>query len=281
MLFQLVEGRDLDGLLLELVERVPWDTLAAALEGDRQWFTFSTTPSQMATSSVEQMTTSPALQAPPPPPQALEEAQSNMDLSPDFEDSVQPPSQVIIETVPTHSPQTDGEEPMDTREDRNTGEKDLDGDQVGDGGVDEQENDVDEMVSRLDNAVQPSRASPRMGVKRTSTLPPKNTPNTRHRRPGGKHNPELLGKGALKRLLTAGESHSMPIDVEAVDLLMRNFPITQEHQVHFAGADILNPYLIISERTGFHKSNFLIRRRQTSKRIVFLPEYCIYTMNFY
>jgi hypothetical protein len=142
------------------------------------------------------------------------------------------------------------------------------------------------MVSALDNRIQSSRASPHMGVKRTSTLPPNNI-KKRHRRPGRKHDknhipsPELSGERGLKRLLTAGESHSMPIDVEAVDMLMRNFPITEEHQVRFAGADVLNPYLIISERTGLHKRNFLIRCRQTSKRIVFLPAYCVYTMNFY
>lgn len=141
-----------------------------------------------------------------------------------------------------------------------------------------------EMVSPLDNRIQSSRASPHIGVKRTSTLPPKNI-NKRHHCPGRKHNknhipsPELSRERGLKHLLTAGESHSMPIDVEAVDMLMQNFPITEEHQVHFAGADVLNPYLIISKRTG--KRNFLIRCRQTSKRIVFLSAYCVYTMNFY
>ena len=42
---------------------------------------------------------------------------------------------------------------------------------------------------------------------------------------------ELALGDLLADLLAAGNSHSMPIDVEAVDLLMQNFPIIGEHQV--------------------------------------------------
>ena len=49
---------------------------------------------------------------------------------------------------------------------------------------------------------------------------------------------------ALGRLLAAGKSYTMPIDVEALDKLMQNFPITEEHQVRSAGVDSLKLYLI-------------------------------------
>ena len=58
MLFQMVEGHDLDGLLLKLVECIPWNALASALKGDGQWFALSTTSSQMTDSSPHQTTSS-------------------------------------------------------------------------------------------------------------------------------------------------------------------------------------------------------------------------------
>ena len=130
MLFQMVEGHDLDGSLLELVESIPWDVLAATPEGDQQWFALSRTSSQIATSS-KQITSSPALtlmqtvsstQTSPPSPihQSLTEegAQTNMDLRPDFE------------------AQADGENAMDTRPDggdggfSRRGEQNLDGEEA-------------------------------------------------------------------------------------------------------------------------------------------------------
>ena len=59
--------------------------------------------------------------------------------------------------------------------------------------------------------------------------------------PGTKGNKKQApsGETALRCLLTAGASYSEPIDVEAVDTLMWNFPIIEEHQVCFAGFDLL------------------------------------------
>ena len=48
MLFQMVEGCDLDSLLLELVQSISWDALTAAPESDQQWFSLSASPSPSA-----------------------------------------------------------------------------------------------------------------------------------------------------------------------------------------------------------------------------------------
>jgi hypothetical protein len=255
MLFQMVEGRDLDSLLLELVGFIPWNALAA-LESDRQWFSFSTDSSQTAPTTLQQMTSSLAL------PQAQEGAPTNMDMSGDFEDS----------SRTTNQPSADGGEPMDTRldgesdltvkdcpvpasgqdDDVRRRKQDLDGDKSGDGVVDEQEqqlesNHVDETVpptrSRPDSVVQPSKTSHLEGTKGT-----KNGLVNKQRRRGNKNrmpSSKPSGKTPLGSLLAAGESYSMPIDVEAVDMLIRNFPITEEHQVRHAGVDFLKPYAIL------------------------------------
>ena len=53
-------------------------------------------------------------------------------------------------------------------------------------------------------------------------------------------NPGQSGEApTLGHLLTAGRSYSVPIDVEAVDKLMQNFSIMEEHQVHCSGVDSL------------------------------------------
>ena len=113
MLFQMVEGRDLDSLLLELVECISWDALAAAPASDRRWFSLSETSSQMATSSLHEMTSSPTPQqspsltptlAPPLPPQTLiaqERARSDIDLSTDSGNPEQLPSQLFLLTTST------------------------------------------------------------------------------------------------------------------------------------------------------------------------------------
>ena len=54
---------------------------------------------------------------------------------------------------------------------------------------------------------------------------------------------DLSRELALGDLLIAGDSHSMPIDVEAVDLLMRNFPIIEN--IRCVGFNCLKPYIII------------------------------------
>jgi hypothetical protein len=217
MLFQMVEGRNLDSLLLELIDIMPWHALAAAPEVDRRWFALPTTSSQIM-SSPAVTTSTPSSQ----PPQA----------------------QTETPTDPTPFPHADGEEPMDTRAD---GERNTDADKVGEGVGDErgqQSNDVEEMEpptgSRPDTAVELSRTSL---AKRASTSPQaqKNAlkRQRRRRRLGTKdkknHMPSsgLSGESTVGHLLGPGESYSMPIDVDTVDVLMRNFPITEEHQVRW------------------------------------------------
>ena len=210
VLFQMVEGLDQDGLLLELVERIPWSALASLPEGDRQWFALSTTSSQIADSSLHQKTSSfPQSSTTPEASQALmNKAQTNMDESLSNQSAL---------------PHADGEVPMDTRPDA------------------EHDSTVNE--SR-DDAVNTSR------LKRTSTSPRKAL-KKRQRRPGIMDHEDYMPSSdpsretVLGHLLAAGESYSMPIDVEAVDMLMRNFPIIEEHQVRCAGYNSLKPYRII------------------------------------
>ena len=117
MLFQMVEGLDLDVLLLKLVECIPWNALTSAPKGNRQWFALSTTSSQMTDSSPHQTTSSAALlllqqtmsptpsSTPPSAPQGLmnqNRAQTNMNMC-------------SLQTSNQHTPQADGEVPMDTR----------------------------------------------------------------------------------------------------------------------------------------------------------------------
>jgi hypothetical protein len=251
VLFQMVEGLDQDGLLLELVERIPWSALASLPEGDRQWFALSTTSSQIADSSLHQKTSSfPQSSTTPEASQALmNKAQTNMDESPsnqsalphaDGEVPTLPPSsttpeasQALMNKAQTNMdeslsnqsalPHADGEVPMDTRPDA------------------EHDSTVNE--SR-DDAVNTSR------LKRTSTSPRKAL-KKRQRRPGIMDHEDYMPSSdpsretVLGHLLAAGESYSMPIDVEAVDMLMRNFPIIEEHQVRCAGYNSLKPYRII------------------------------------
>ena len=288
LLFQMVEGRDLDRLSLELVECIPWNDLAA-LEGDRHWFSLSTNSSQTATSHMTSSPPPPPPQAqegahqadmdlsrdfessvqttnqnssqtatslgpqitsspPPPPPQAQEGAQTDMDLSRDFESSVQTNNQHRLPTTAT------GEEPMDTdpdgediltvnNEDARRGKQDLDKNKAGDSVADEQEqqsNHFDEMVPPPDAGVQPSRTSPVKGTKNAlKKKRHRSTNDDKNYMPSSEPSPS--GETALGRLLAAGESYSMPIDVEAVDMLMRKFPITEEQQVCCTGVDSLNP----------------------------------------
>ena len=113
---------------------------------------------------------------------------------------------------------------------------------------DEQEqraNHDDAMVPRArsqpDSTVQPSRTLP---LKRTLTSPSKGALKKRKSRLGTKDDKnympisEASRETAVGNLLTAGNSYSTPIDVEAVDMMMRNFPITEEHQVCPAGVVI-------------------------------------------
>jgi hypothetical protein len=287
MLFQMVEGRDLDSLLLELIGCIPWGALSASSDGDRQWFALSTTSPQIADSSstVLQQPMSPTPSSRPPqaqegaqtnmdmsldsvqtpilqttrtsgalppdgeevtdtrptpssrPPQAQEGAQTNMDMSPD---SVQIPNQTISSTAHTSLP-------MDTREDdltannspvldKDTGRGEQGGDKPEEGVEDEQEQGINKDTlptgSPPYSAVQPSRISrlkkthPKIALtKKRLSRPAKN--DDKNYMPSS----EMLGETDLGRLLAAGKSYNMPIDVEAIDMLMRNFPITEEHQV--------------------------------------------------
>lgn len=347
MLFQMVEGRDLDSLLLELVKGISWDALAAAPASDRRWFSLSQTSSQMATSSLHQMTSSPALPfpqqsasltpspAPPLPPQTLitqERAQSDMDLGPDSGNPERSSSQLSLPTASTLLPQAEEEEPMDTRSDGEAingypapepdyedesivslgddeapvdfgtdlpdfgwtrgnagkqgedqhseegstgGREDLDEDKVEDrredelGEEDEQEQQSsgdEEMAlpagSQPNTMVKPTSTSPRLDKKWPPTSPPKNATKKKKRRHATKDEkkpmPSIgpLRETALGRLLAAGESYTMPIDVEAVDKLMQNFPITEEHQVRSAGVDSLKLYIITFRENRFSQKTF-------------------------
>jgi hypothetical protein len=215
MLFQMVEGRNLDSLLLELIDIMPWHALAATPEVDRRWFALPTTSSQTM-SSPAVTTSTPSSQ----PPQTQTKTPNDL----------------------TRSPHADGEEPMDTRTD---GERNLDADKVGEGVGDDrgqQSNDVEVTVpptgSQPDTAVELSRTPL---AKRASTTfqAQKNAlkRQRRRRRLGTKdkknHMPSsgLSGESTVGHLLAPGESYSMPIDVDTVDVLMRSFPITEEHQV--------------------------------------------------
>jgi hypothetical protein len=252
----MVEGLDLDGLLLELVEHIPWSALASAPEGDRQWFTLSTTSSQIANSSLHQMKSSAVLplpqqtmsptpsSTPPEASQALmnqKKAQTNMDESPSSQPALPQADGEVTDTRPDASPDASADDDSTVNDSR-------------DDGVDEQEqrsNHVDEMVaqteSQPDATVQSTKTS---RLKRTST-PPKKALRKRQRRPGIMDHEDYMPSSepsretALGYLLAAGESCSMPIDVEAVDMLMRNFPIIEEHQVRCAGYNSLKPYIII------------------------------------
>jgi hypothetical protein len=135
-----------------------------------------------------------------------------------------------IDESPSNQPalhEADGEVPMDTR---------LDG-----------EDDSTVNDSRdADAAVQSTKTS---RLKRTLTSPKK--ARKRQRRSGIMDHDDYMPSSepsretALGHLLAAGESYSMPIDVEAVDMLMRNFPIIEEHQVRCAGYNSLKPFIII------------------------------------
>ena len=347
LLFQIAKGPcDLDALLRELVEYgTPWEALAAAPESDRQWFSLSTTSSQTAASSLHQIASSSSLplpQQPTPPnpspasqaPMTQEGAQPDMDLSPDFEDPVQPSTQAI---APALRSRDSGEQPMDTRldfeddqtanggavsepdydsdaktislgdeeappynytngmpdidwnmgdtdeqnkekggeysEEGGTGEKqdvDAHGDEEGDGGVDEEEQPSNRAEilppggSPPEAPVQPSRTSTRLGDQKTekpSTSPPPKAPRKRQRHPRRKRDKDVpdLEQGnekALRHLLVAGNNYHAPIDVEALDMLMRNFPITEEHQVWFARVDSSKLHIIIIWENRYSKRKF-------------------------
>ena len=324
----MVEGCDLDDLLLELVQNIPWDALAAAPASDRQWFSLSTASlpsSQVATSSLHQISNSTPLatdhDAHPPPstapqaPMTQERSEFDMDLSPDSEPPAQPSTEMgpssshemaslaesdIAQRIPPAA-----EEPMDTadnvedhplpapqpadlddysislggesdnvpfmfgiefnqdqsrggqqhKEGSTGGMQDLDGDSS----VDEQEqrnSGAREMVPPVDEEEQRSSGArgtvPPAGSRPDSLRPtstrlsdkqkeratpsiPNSAPKNSRRRPGAKGSTSAsLGERTLSGLLAAGESYSKPIDVEAIDMLMRNFPIIQEHQVCFS-----------------------------------------------
>jgi hypothetical protein len=242
MLFRMVEGCDIDSLLLELIEIIPWNALAAVPEVERRWFALSTTSFPIMSSPAVMSPTRSLLPA---------QAQTNVDLSPDSEKTVQN-NQPNLPTVPTSLPQADGEEPMDTSLDtRPDGEHeltvnarpapDLEGDKAGEDEQGQQSNDVEEMVpptgSRPDAAVEVPRTSPAKRKTPTSPRAQKYALQKRRRRLRTKDNKNFMlssgpsGETTFGHLLAAGESSSMPIDVEAVDVLMRNFPIIEEHQV--------------------------------------------------
>jgi len=135
---------------------------------------------------------------------------------------------------------------MDTRAD---GERNLEADKVGEGVGDErgqQSNDVEKMVPPTgsrpasDTAVELSKTSLAKRAS-TSSQAQKNALMSRRRRrrlgtiDKKNHMPSsgLSGESTVGHLLALGESYSLPIDVDAVDVLMRNFPITEEHQVRW------------------------------------------------
>ena len=103
---------------------------------------------------------------------------------------------------------------------------------------------VSAVVSLPDSPVRPPRIWACLGEKINESYTPTNAqknrrPHSGTKRKNQKHSSQLLGEKALKNLLTAGESYGKPIDVESVDVLMRNFPIMEEHQVRFDGFNLL------------------------------------------
>lgn len=270
LLFSMVEGGDLDTLLQQLVKGgIPWDLLAAVPEGDRKWFDLSTTSAQVATSSSHHISSS---SSPPPAivnvthpipsscAQALmtqDRADSDMDLGPDFEHARHTPP-----TPP--SPLSDLQEPMDTHPDCQ-GHTPVNADHLPQTQPDypdesnislvgrinqdlDEDIVVDDVVSAVvslpDSPVRPPRTWARLGEKINESYTPTNAqknrrPHSGTKRKNQKPSSQLLGEKALKNLLAAGESYGKPIDVESVDVLMRNFPIMEEHQVRFDGFNLL------------------------------------------
>lgn len=372
-LFKMANGPcDLDNLLRDLVNTIPWDALAAASESDRQWFALSTTSSQTVASSSHQIASSSSLTLPrqsmflipspaAPAPMAQQIAPLDMDLSPDFENPVEP-STLSIALAPVS--QDSGEQPMDTRldfeddltmnsgavpelgdesstecvslgeeddypfspksypaynpttaipeiywnmsdddeqnkeelgvhsdqgstegkqdvdakdvdvdaEDVNVGPKDVDMDvDAEDVNVDAKDLDAEDDVraeamdvhadghEEGDGPVQPSRTSARLHDSKAGNLsiPPPKAPRKRQHRPGGKRDKSIISdpegtpgservdETALRRILAVGNSYKTAIDVEALDMLMRNVPITEEHQVRLAGVDLSKPHILI------------------------------------
>jgi hypothetical protein len=406
-LFKMANGPcDLDNLLRDLVNTIPWDALAAASESDRQWFALSTNSSQTVASSSHQIASSSSSQQsmfPIPSPAApapMAQQPLDMDLSPDFENPVEP-STLSIALAPVS--QDSGEQPMDTRldfeddltmnsgavpelgdessaecvslgeeddypfefhdspnsypaynptsaipeiywnmsdddeqnkeelgvhseggstegkqdvdakdvdvdaENVNVGPKDVDMDvdaedvdaedvdaedvdtedvDAEDVNVDAKDVDAEDDVcaeamdvhadghEEGDGLVQPSRTSARLHdpkAEKSSTFPPPKAPGKRQRRPGKKRDKsnisdpegtaglERVDETALRRILAVGKSYQTPIDVEALDMLMRNFPIMEEHQVRLAGLVRRRPASSSFEKTGTQKGDFFIR----------------------
>jgi hypothetical protein len=183
------------------------------------------------------------------------------------------------------------------------GQQDAGGDEEGDNGVDErgQQNKHPEILptvgSQPNAPVQPSRTSARLGDKKTerpSIPPPLKAPKKRQGRPGtkcdknsmsdpeGTPDLERLDESAVRRLLAAGDSYRTPIDVEALDMLMRNFPITEEHQVRFAGVDSsrrhINHYL---REQVFKKEISLSGAGKHVRGLCSLKYFCQNTKNIY
>jgi len=156
-----------------------------------------------------------------------------------------------------------------------TGRKDVDadGDEEGDGGVDEEEqqsNRADILPDILplggpppEALVQFSRTSAQGDQKteKPSRFPPPKAPSKRQRHPGTKHDKDMpdleqVNDKALRRLLATGNDYHMPIDIEALDMLMRNFPITEEHQVRFARVNSSKLHIIIIWENRCSKRKF-------------------------
>lgn len=122
---------------------------------------------------------------------------------------------------------------------------DADGDEEEDGGVDEEQQKSNHAEVSPKASDQSSRTSARLGDRKPETpssfsLP--QAPSKRQRRPGTKREKDMPdleqeNETVLRRLLATGNNYRSPIDVEALDMLMRNFPITEEHQVRFVRVD--------------------------------------------
>jgi hypothetical protein len=242
LLFQMVEGRDLDGLLQELVECIPWNELRGAPEGDRQWFALSTMSSQMATSSKNPVQTTNQFlptagsqarvgQSANTHPDGT--AQTNEDLSPNSMDiGADGGAQTNKDSSP-NSMDIGADGGAQTNEDSSPNSMDTHADGGAQTNLDSRFNTMD---TRPDGMVPRTRSQSRTSLKGTTTSPQRSGLKKRHRHLGRKKymaSPELSGETDLGHVLAAGGSKSMPIDVEALDMLMRNFPITEEHQVRY------------------------------------------------
>ena len=187
-----------------------------------------------------------------PTPSSLPQADGEepMDTRPDGEDDLTANNRPVPDKVDTRRGEQDGDKSgsgygdgVEDEQDTRRGEQDGDKSGSGDGVEDEQEQGINEET--------PPTGSAAVGISPLKKTHPKIALKKKRPRRAAKMDDknympssEVLGETDLGRLLAAGESYNMAIDVEAVDMLMRNFPITEEHQVRSV-VDYLKSFIIV------------------------------------